>query len=792
MMTHRAGRPPEEAARPVSNERLREAVLAARGAGASKMHLSAAAHLVPPSLLAPPFANERRGVLHDEAAALLDRHLRRLARLGNPVELRAARLLGRMKRLSAYLDLGFARLTDYAVESLGISARRAQVLTQIDDGLRRLPAIAAAYETGRLSHSQVLLLVPVATPATEGAWIEKAGSMNVRKLDKEVRRARAVPAQEEDAASPPGAASSAGDSLNEDDEPHVQVSLPAPDWVRGRWDWAVELYRRTAGAAAPIWQAAEGFAAEYLSGIPGAAADESIVASDASAGATNGSTAADDSTAANDSAGAPDASSGCPQSDDDDAGIDLFEEVQRALEDELGISKWAPPADVMEVNLPPGLDADDCEEDAPRDAAALDHRLRGLIDIRQNLAWHQGRLLRTFANYRLYRALGFRSFSRYCRENLGMSVSRAWQLIALARRLLELPALERAYRRGELSRVKAFEISRVAQPDTEKAWLRLGCSVTARRLRDEVALALADLENEALPPEARRGLPRGLDPDGRVQLSAPQIQPPPDPDTAPDPDAAPDDDVAPALAAAAGAGVQTSAPAAAPGEVQSSAPTTTADPDCQTSARSNLIATRIHFRAPADVAQLWRQALAACRAVEGDHLQDWECVVRMLDSFRRTWDLRGSAGWRRRYRIFERDGWRCRVPGCTSRRNLHGHHVVFRSEGGGDQDDNLVTVCATHHLRCLHTGGLRCHRLPGGLFAWEFGASPGATSPDRRPMARFVEDVVWEAAREAVRSLGDSPPDDLARGTPPCSRLTPEHATCVTADSIMGAHADAR
>jgi hypothetical protein len=31
--------------------------------------------------------------------------------------------------------------------------------------------------------------------------------------------------------------------------------------------------------------------------------------------------------------------------------------------------------------------------------------------------------------------------------------------------------------------------------------------------------------------------------------------------------------------------------------------------------------------------------------------------------------------------VFARDGWRCTVPGCTSQRNLHAHHVLFRSAG---------------------------------------------------------------------------------------------------------------
>ena len=88
---------------------------------------------------------------------------------------------------------------------------------------------------------------------------------------------------------------------------------------------------------------------------------------------------------------------------------------------------------------------------------------------------------------------------------------------------------------------------------------------------------------------------------------------------------------------------------------------------------------RIRFWAPDDVALLWRHALRVCRLAAGRDLDDWECVARMIDSFEETWDVERDATWRRRYRIFERDGWRCRVPGCSSHRNLHAHHVIYRS-----------------------------------------------------------------------------------------------------------------
>jgi len=70
------------------------------------------------------------------------------------------------------------------------------------------------------------------------------------------------------------------------------------------------------------------------------------------------------------------------------------------------------------------------------------------------------------------------------------------------------------------------------------------------------------------------------------------------------------------------------------------------------------------------------------------------------------------------HRVFERDGWRCTVPGCSSYRNLHSHHIWFRSDGGPDDEWNRTALCAAHHHRCVHEklGRIRiCGRAPDAL-----------------------------------------------------------------------------
>jgi hypothetical protein len=86
--------------------------------------------------------------------------------------------------------------------------------------------------------------------------------------------------------------------------------------------------------------------------------------------------------------------------------------------------------------------------------------------------------------------------------------------------------------------------------------------------------------------------------------------------------------------------------------------------------------------------------------------------------------------------IFARDEWRCAVPGCSSRRNLHDHHIVFRSHGGGNERDNRVTVCASHHLHGLHRGRVRARGTAPHDLIWEI----GCRFDGEGPLARLFGD----------------------------------------------------
>ena len=63
---------------------------------------------------------------------------------------------------------------------------------------------------------------------------------------------------------------------------------------------------------------------------------------------------------------------------------------------------------------------------------------------------------------------------------------------------------------------------------------------------------------------------------------------------------------------------------------------------------------------------------------------------------------------RLREQVLRRDGWRCQS--CGARSNLEVHHRDFRSQGGDDSEENLITLCFICHSLAHRV------RLTGALF----------------------------------------------------------------------------
>jgi hypothetical protein len=110
----------------------------------------------------------------------------------------------------------------------------------------------------------------------------------------------------------------------------------------------------------------------------------------------------------------------------------------------------------------------------------------------------------------------------------------------------------------------------------------------------------------------------------------------------------------------------------------------------------------------------------------------WVGLVELLLHAKREWERLPKT----RDPVFRRDRFRCLSPFCSSRRDLHDHHLIRRSEGGGHELWNRGCLCFRCHQYGVHAGRVRCRgRAPDDL-AWELGVRPG-----REPLIR-----VWKEA----------------------------------------------
>jgi hypothetical protein len=314
------------------------------------------------------------------------------------------------------------------------------------------------------------------------------------------------------------------------------------------------------------------------------------------------------------------------------------------------------------------------------DAFELDRRLRRAVRLEQTLDAAMAPLLRRVLSPEYEWRGEHRALARYASEELGMSASKARALLRLERAGDLCPELRAAYRRGCLSWVQAHCLLPLLLLDIpgewRPAWVAWAGRVSVRRLEADVARALLLRAAHDLAWQRCKFHPeRAQDPipPAERQMCAPDI----------DPEATQE----------------------------------------------------LSWRVPRLVAGLYfavRETLRAKLLPErGRLLTDGETFDALLDCALLGWTLRDPRA-RKPDPVIERDGYRCAVPGCTSRRNLQDHHVRFRSAGGSDAPENRIALCAFHHQRGVHAGWLRIQgRAPDGLL-FELGLRPGAA-----PLLRY-------------------------------------------------------
>jgi len=515
--------------------------------------------------------------------------LARLAASVGPLRRVLAAIAARLVATKAWERLCYARLSDYARERPGCSARQLQDLARVHRALVELPGLEWTLLANELPWSKVRLIARVATAVDLDDWIDQAHALPTRQLEQAVRQ------QPREA-----------DASSEDAEPSTQVRLRCTVSVHRKWSLVHEVAERVAGCRLLPKDALELVVAETCSAL---------------------------------SVGGPHAQAS-PSPPAAAAGLAPEPRYER-------YEGRAPVARARPLGLPPRIAALATGlEDA--DAFELDRRLRAAVHLEQTLDAEMAPLLRIVRSPEYEWHEHWCAIPTYARDSLGMSAGKARSLVRLERAGDVCPELRSAYRSGRLSWVKARILLPLLLLDVEgewrPCWVAWAERVTVRRLEQDVERALllraghgpAWLRCKSDPAQAQAPIP--------------------------------------------------------PSERKLCAH------DVDVDATEELV-----FRLPCDVAALF---CALLRKLPFEAL---------LDHALETWLLR-DPGTRRPDPVIERDGYRCAVPGCSSRRSLHDHHITFRSAQGSDDPENRITLCAFHHQRCLHQGRLRIRgRAPGGL-----------------------------------------------------------------------------
>ncbi len=300
-----------------------------------------------------------------------------------------------------------------------------------------------------------------------------------------------------------------------------------------------------------------------------------------------------------------------------------------------------------------------------------------------------------------------------------LSVRKARGLVAIERAtLLRCPEFSLAYRCGRISWLRALAILPVLGDGSGHLWVERAARVTLRRLHDEVTWALNRADATA----------------GRERLTPPALGAAIDTLGCDLADAAADADDTANTTDTAGTDSSESATAVHFGARC-----------CGGGNGISFSSVNIRFFGPPTVVALLHEALEQTKRPGEPR---WRAMERLLRMVMQEWNNQP----RHRDPVFARDGWRCTVPACSSRRNLEDHHLVFRSHGGDNTLENRTAVCAWHHHHAIHDGRLLAARTESGALHWQLGTRAGG-----RPLMELLGDVyVYGAPSEALATTSSN------------------------------------
>ncbi|MBC8070476.1 MAG: HNH endonuclease, partial [Deltaproteobacteria bacterium] len=320
------------------------------------------------------------------------------------------------------------------------------------------------------------------------------------------------------------------------------------------------------------------------------------------------------------------------------------------------------------------------ERRGENDWQSVDRALRTIARRRAGLDAEEARWLREAEALQIWEELGMVSMSDYLERVLMYAPRTAQERMRVARALGTLPRLAEALGGGELSFSAVRELTRVAIPSNEQAWIAAAQGKNLREVEELVAdHRPGDGPEDPKDPAARRHVVRlelsaetfallrqarqVLDDEHGTGLSEDQL-----------------------VAALCGAVLDGDGAAADAGGRAKFQISLTVCERCN---------------------QGWQHGAGAQIAIGADAVDRACCDAQHIGSIdgeapeRAYQDVSPSV---RRF-VWHRDGGRCRVPGCRSSRGLEVHHIVHRADDGGHDASNVCLLCSSCH-QAHHAGTL--------------------------------------------------------------------------------------
>ena len=327
-------------------------------------------------------------------------------------------------------------------------------------------------------------------------------------------------------------------------------------------------------------------------------------------------------------------------------------------------------------------------------------------------------------NRNLYRDLGHSSINQYADQELGFSKSKAGDFIRLAKQLDNLPAVREAVASGEIGYTKAREIVSVATPETQEPWLKAAKGTRKELIREvkkaKRAAKVDPGQGELLPSSPPVVAPRQLPVRFQVDLT-------------------PEQEVRRAamverlyklggMATNRGELMLEGLAALLESKEMESRAITNHHKKEQSGTPRGVFASRppvqIHVHEDQTTGRMTVQTDAGERELSKAESERMRCDAAVCEHGGRNTT---TIPPRVRRKVLARDQHRCQAPGCGRTRFLEVHHIVSRQQGGGNQAENLTTLCASCHRLWHERGGGGAVEITKNEQLGDFSRTPDST-----------------------------------------------------------------